>query len=86
MSNLTHTQDAAVAPAKWQLEEACKLATDIGRKNSVGLGDSSNASRAVMVQAAADLIAYAWHGMVLTQTTLIGAPEEESIPTRSAPK
>jgi phosphoribosylformylglycinamidine (FGAM) synthase-like enzyme len=83
MSNLTHTQQAAIDQAEWQLEEACKLAANIGQKHNVGLGDGSSAARAVLAQTAAELIAYAWHEMVLTQTVFIDAPEDEAIPKRS---
>jgi hypothetical protein len=86
MSNLTPTQQAAIDRAKWQLEEACKLAAGISQKHNVGLGDGSCAARAVLVQTAAELIAYAWHGMVLTQTVFLDAPEEESTPKRSDPE
>lgn len=86
MSNLTPKQQAAVAQAKWQFEEACKLASVISRENNVGLGDASSTSRAVMVQTAADLIAYAWQGMALTQSVFIDAPEESFITKRSSPE
>lgn len=86
MSNLTPTQQAAVAQAKWQLEEACKLASVISNQNNVGQGDATSTAQAVIVQTAADLIAYSWHGMVLTQSVFIDAPEGESIPKRSNPE
>jgi hypothetical protein len=86
MSTLTPTQQAAIDQAKWQLEEACKLAADISQKHNVGLGDGSSVARALMVQTAAELIAYSLHGMVLTQTVFLDAPDEESIPKRTDPE
>lgn len=86
MGNLTPKQQAAVAQAKWQLEEACKLASVISNQNNVGQGDASSTARAVLVQTAAELIAHSWQGMVLTQTVFIDAPEDESIHKRSDPE
>lgn len=86
MSNLTPTQQAAIDQAKWQLEEACKLAASIGPKYNVGLGDGSSVAKAVLVQTAADLIAHAWYEKVLTQVVSIDGSEEEPISTQSATK
>jgi hypothetical protein len=86
MSNLTSTKQAAIYQAKWQLEEACKLASVVSNENNVGQGDGSSVAKALMVQTAAELIAYSLHGMVLTQTVFLDAPEDESIPMRSNPE